>query len=210
VTDPSILSAAASWERPDVPLSFGIAETARRIGHYRWVELQIFEALGRWLAITDDDAIKLRLATHSNHHAWHAELWEQRLPVLREPTPDQLIVPANADLVEFFAALNAPTEPTQTLERLVGMYRVLLPRCVAAYTFHLNNTSRVTDASTARALELVLRDDVEQWRDGEMMIQSLLRSDAHVARASAHQARLETLMVQANGIAGAVTMEVSA
>jgi hypothetical protein len=209
VTDPSILSAAAPWERPDLPLSFGIAETARHIGHYRWVELQIFEALGHWLTITPEHEIKLQLAIHSNHHAWHAELWEQRLPVLREPTPNELVVPANPEMVEFVTAMAAPTEPEQTLERLVGMYRVLLPRCVAAYTFHLNNTSRVTDASTARALELVLRDDVGQWSDGEMMIQSLLRSDAHVARASAHQARLETLMVQAGGIAGAVTIEVS-
>ena len=95
-----------------------------------------------------------------------------------------------------------PEAPGQTIEKLVGVYRVLIPHKIAAYTYHLNNTSTITDAPTIRSLRLVLNDELEDWRDGEMLLQSLIESDEEVERAATHQARLETLMVRAGGIAG--------
>jgi hypothetical protein len=89
-----------------------------------------------------------------------------------------------------------------TLEKLVGVYRVYIPRFVAAYTYHLNNTSQITDAPTIRSLNFVLQDEMTDWREGEMMIQSLIDSPADAMRAAAHQQRLETLMVAAGGITG--------
>ena len=85
---------------------------------------------------------------------------------------------------------------------MVGVYRVLIPRLIGVYTYHLNGTSRITDAPTIRSLNFALQDDFEDWRDGEMLIQSLIDSEAEVDRASAHQARLEKLMLAAGGIAG--------
>jgi hypothetical protein len=79
---------------------------------------------------------------------------------------------------------------------------VLLPHKIAAYTFHLNNTSSITDAPTIRSLKFVLQDEMEDWRDGEMLIQSLIETPEEVERAARHQARLETLLLAAGGIAG--------
>ena len=62
----------------------------------------------------------------------------------------------------------------------MGVYRVLLPHLISAYTYHRNNTSRITDAPTIRSLEFALNDDFEDWRDGEMLIQSLLETDEEV------------------------------
>ena len=192
----------APWDRRELPGAFVVAESARRVGNYKWIEMRTFEVLGGWVATVPELDIKLRLGTHCYHHAWHAELWHKRLPELREMNPDRLTVPANGELVAFVEAMAEPEAPEHTLEKLVGVYRVLIPHKIAAYTYHRNNSSTITDAPTIRSLDFALADEFDDWRDGEMLIQSLIRTPADVARASAHQARLEELMLAAGGIAG--------
>jgi hypothetical protein len=104
--------------------------------------------------------------------------------------------------VAFVDALTEPEAPELTIEKLVGVYRVLVPHKVAAYTYHLNNTSQITDAPTIRALRFILQDEMEDWRDGEMLVQSLLDTPSEVARAAEHQSKLEQILVRAGGIAG--------
>jgi hypothetical protein len=192
----------APWDRRDLPGMFDVAESARRIGNYLWAEMKLFEALGGWVATVPELDVKMRLGTHCYKHAWHAELWHKRLPELREMNPDRLTRPANDELVTFVEAMTEPEAPEMTLEKLVGVYRVYIPRFVAAYTYHLNNTSQITDAPTIRSLNFVLQDEMTDWREGEMMIQSLIDSPADAMRAAAHQQRLESLMVAAGGITG--------
>jgi hypothetical protein len=185
-----------------LPGAFDVAESARRVGHYKWVEMRLFEALGGWVATVPELDVKMRLGTHCYKHAWHAELWHKRLPELREMNPERLTLPANDAMVAFMAAMTEPEGRDQTLEKLVGVYRVLIPHKISAYTYHLNNTSSITDAPTIRSLKLALNDEFDDWRDGEMMIQSLIGGDSDVERAAAHQSRLEKWLVAAGGIAG--------
>ena len=93
-----------------------------------------------------------------------------------------------------------------TIEKLVGVYRVLIPHKIAAYTYHRNNTSTITDAPTIRSLNFALQDEFEDWRDGEMMLQSLILTPDDVQRAVDHQAKLQTLLLAAGGIAGPGTI----
>ena len=203
MADPNKPRAAfAPWDRRELPGAFDVEETARRVGHYKWVEMRLFEVLGGWVATIPELDVKMRLGTHCYHHAWHSELWHKRLPELREMNPDRLTVPPNDEMVALIDAMTEPEAPELTLEKLVGVYRVLLPHKIAAYTYHLNNTSRITDAPTIRSLEMALRDELDDWRDGEMMIQSLIETDDEVQRAADHQATLEKLLLAAGGIAG--------
>jgi hypothetical protein len=208
--------AFAPWDRRELPGTFTVEETARRVGHYKWVEMKLFEALGGWIATVPELDVKMRLGTHCYHHAWHADLWNKRLPELREMNTDRLTVPADG-MEAFFDAMTEPEAQEQTIEKLVGVYRVLIPHKVAAYTYHLNNTSTITDAPTIRSLKFILQDEFEDWRDGEMLIQSLIETDEEVERAAAHQVKLEKLLLAAGGVAGPgsigstqVTSEVSA
>jgi hypothetical protein len=120
--------------------------------------------------------------------------------------PDRLTVPANEAMVRFVDALTEPEAPELTIEKLVGVYRVFIPRFIAAYTFHRNHTSEITDAPTIRSLTFILQDEHDDWRDGEMMLQSLIETPDEVARAAAHQSKLESLMLEAGGIAGLGTL----
>jgi hypothetical protein len=195
-------AAFTPWDRRELPGSFTVEETARRVGAYKWIEMRLFEALGGWVATIPEIDIKLRLGTHCYHHAWHAELWHKRLPELREMNQERLTAPANEGVEAFMKAMTEPTEADQTIEKLVGVYRVLIPHKIAAYTYHLNNTSTITDAPTIRSLNFILQDEFDDWRDGEMLIQSLLTAPEDAQRAANHQAKLEALMIAAGGIVG--------
>src|SRR5436305_2151862 len=195
-------AAFAPWDRRELPGVFDVAESARRVGNYKWVEMRLFEAMGGWVATVPELDVKMRLGTHCYKHAWHAELWHKRLPELREMNPERLTQPANDGVAAVMSAMTEPEAPEQTIEKLVGVYRVLIPHKIAAYTYHLNNTSSITDAPTIRSLKLALNDEFDDWRDGEMMIQSLLHDDDDVERATGHQAKLEKLLMHAGGIAG--------
>jgi hypothetical protein len=194
------------WDRRELPGAFDVEETARRIGNYAWCEMRLFEALGGWVATVPELDVKMRLGMHCYHHAWHADLMRKRLPELREMSPDKRILPANEHIEAFMAAMTEPEAPGLTIEKLVGVYRVLIPRTIAAYTFHMNNTSAITDAPTIRTLKQCLLDEFDDWRDGEMLLQSIIDTPAEVERAGTHQARLESLMVAAGGIAGPGTI----
>jgi hypothetical protein len=192
----------APWDRRELPGLFDVEESARRIGNYKWLEMKLFEALGGWVATVPELDVKMRLGTHCYKHAWHADLWHKRLPELREMNPERSTKPANAAIERFVDALTEPEAPELTIEKLVGVYRVLIPHFIAAYTFHKNNTSQITDAPTIRSLHFILQDEHDDWRDGEMLLQSLIETPAEVDRAMAHQARLTKLMLEAGGVAG--------
>jgi hypothetical protein len=103
-------------------------------------------------------------------------------------------------------ALTEPEAPDQTIEKLVGVYRVLLPRKIAAYTYHRNATSRITDAPTQRSLGFALQDELDDWREGEMLLQALIETPEEIERATARQAALDGIMLRAGGIAGPGTL----
>jgi hypothetical protein len=98
--------------------------------------------------------------------------------------------------------MTEPEAPELTIEKLVGAYRVLIPRFIAAYTYHRNNTSEITDAPTIRSIKFILQDELDDWREGEMLLQSLMVTPDDCRRAADHQAKLEQLMLDAGGITG--------
>lgn len=185
---------------------FTVEEHAARMGHYRWAEQQLFEALGHWAGIAPEPEVALRLGTHCHHHAWHADLWRDRIPTRGAEHPDDLTAPANDAMVRFVAALVEPAATERTIEKLVGAYRVFVPHLVVAYRYHQQRTNEATDAPTVRTLRLALADELADWAEGELLLQSLLCTPDDVQRAAAHQARLESLLVAAGGVAGPGTL----
>src|SRR6185437_7686496 len=127
----------APWDRRELPGSFTVEESARRVGHYKWIEMRLFEVLGGWVATVPELDIKMRLGTHTYHHAWHAELWHKRLPELREMNPDRLTVPPKGGAGAFRHPPPEAGAADPTLQELGGVYRVLIPHKIATYTYHL-------------------------------------------------------------------------
>ena len=64
MADPNLpRQAFAPWDRRELPGAFGVEETARRVGHYKWTEMKLFEALGGWVATVPELDVKMRLGT---------------------------------------------------------------------------------------------------------------------------------------------------
>ena len=195
-------------------VSLPLDATAPLVGGYRWIESALHATLGGWVVDVPLAGVQVHLDAQSMRHAWHAELFADRLPVRAGVDPDALTVPPPA-AGALLAALDG-TGPTDAedgsgarpgaLPRLAGLYRVVLPRLVTTYTRHLAVVATVADAPLRRALRLVLRDEVEDWLAGERLVQRLLQRPHDVAAVHEFQQHLETLAVAAGARAGLVDL----
>jgi hypothetical protein len=168
-----------------------LAELATWLGHARHLERRCFEILGGWVPDTPEHEAKALFAEQCYHHAWHAEVWGDRFPAGYGHELEAATTAASPALA---AALDELAAAPATAERLVGFYRVLQPRKIVAYDRLLRASSPVGDRPVLRWLELVLRDEVEDWRSGEALAQQALRAEVATA-ALAWQVALEARFV---------------
>lgn len=192
--------ASRSLFNPHQGASLDLHETARRLGAYAWVEARAFEVLGSWVPSVPEAAAKVCIAAHSRAHGWHAGVWTAVLPRTADLDVDELVTAPSSGLEAFFDALDA--SGGGTIERLAGAFRVLVPRLVAAYRAHLSIVTPASDGATARWLRIVLADEIEHWREGEAILQSLLVDPGAARRAAEVQGELEAALVGAGGLLG--------
>lgn len=153
---------------------------AELLGGYRWVEQQLFALCGRWAARTDVRVLQVHLDEASAQHAWHAELWFDRLPVLDGVDREALTRPPDAAVDEVMGTLAAADGAAAgtgardgLLAAVAGLHRVVLPRLVASYERHLAAAAPVADAPTMRTLRLVLDDERAELATGEHLLGAL-------------------------------------
>jgi hypothetical protein len=188
----------------DTPASGGpgalpLEVQARIIGGYQWIERRLFEVLGGWVPSEPVAEARIVFDVYSQQHAWHAELWAERLPVLDSFDPATFTVPPTIE-VDRLLTLLAGGAPGQapaaggTLLRLVGLARVVLPRLIAGYGVHLHRAAPVADGPVVRSLRLVMRDEIESWQAAETLVQSLVSRPHDIAVVTAHQQALEEVL----------------
>lgn len=164
-----------------------LLDIARTAGRFAWLEDRIADITGAWVATIDDSDARLVIGARSHTHAWHAGLWRDRMPEVPGLDTSSFVAPASdvlARAIDHLAGLDA------TLERMVGLHRVLLPRLVTAYALLLRDTNELIDAPTVRTLRLVLEDTREEAREGEIIIRSLDTK----AQADATEVRLAAIV----------------
>jgi hypothetical protein len=198
--------------------ALSLESAARLVGSYQWVERKLFEVLGAWVESEPVPEAQLLFDVYSQQHAWHAELFADRLPALDSVDTDSLVLAPSAAVERMLAVLagvvrdgdSTDTDGTLlspggrldlpargTLPRLVGVGRVVLARLVTGYTLHLRRVSPVVDAPITRCLRLVLRDEIEEWQALEALTQALLRRPHDVAVVTGHQQHLEEMIAGA-------------
>jgi hypothetical protein len=227
LTDPpdayDILGTAEHSPVGGADTSLPLGRTAALVGEYRWIETALFGLLGRWVTDMPVAGVQVHLDGQSLRHAWHAELWGDRLPVLHGVDPDGLTRPSAATAA-LFAALDGvepvavgpgstwppadrgPVPRPGVLPRLAGLYRVVLPRLVTSYTRHLQVVAPVADGPLRRVLKLVVNDSVEDWLTGERLIQRLMTRPHDVAAVYEYLEHLEAVAVAAGAHSGLVDL----
>lgn len=144
-----------------------LQQAAVRQGAYRWVERRLFELTGAWAGAPGmPDAARVLCFEASAQHAWHADLWGARLPVLAGIDPEALTRPLGRSIGPLLAGL-APgarevDEETAGRRFVVGLARVVLPLLLVSYRGFGQRLAPVADKPALRALTLVVRDEEEE------------------------------------------------
>jgi hypothetical protein len=162
-----------------------IEQSARRIGHHAWVEMRLFELLGRWSGTVPEPRAQALFASHSRHHAWHTELWHSLLPVVPHLAAVDLVAPDEADaaLIASLEALDEGDAPG-TARQLTAVYREVLPHLDRSLRAHLDVATPVTDGPTMRVLRMVLADIDQDRVAGDQLIEALGAAEAPGAAGS--------------------------
>ena len=181
----------------------GVEASARRIRYYRYAEERMMRILAGWIALTPELPAKLLLGRQVWDCAQHADQWGKRLPELRAPA--QVSEPPNQAFVRFMDALESPQAWGETVERLVGVYRVLKPHVIATYAEHLARANPVYEPPTRRILERCLADERRHVAEASEPLEALLVSDRVRVRAAGWQSELERLLGAAGGVTGGPT-----
>jgi hypothetical protein len=159
----------------------GILELAGLAGRAIAVELVLFETFGRWIPTTSQASAKPLLAAASRRHAWHAELWRDRFPLIPDAAVGDAVAAARSELdpmVEALATFDA-------LESGAGRLAVVDHAAVELareYRAALTTIDPLLDAPTVRVLTLVLADlgapprTVDALTDDELVALEALRS----------------------------------
>ena len=169
--------------------ALGLQEAAARHGAYRWVERRLFELTGSWAAAPGlPDEARLLLFEASAAHAWHAELWEARLPVLAGVDHEELTRPLGGAAERLLASLEPGAfggdDETAGRRFLVGLARVVLPLLLVSYRRLGQRLVPVADGPAIRALTLVVRDAEEELRAAETLVDGLLAGPEAVQQAA--------------------------
>jgi len=163
--------------------TYSVEHSARLIRHYRYAVERMMRVMGGWLALTPEISAKLLMGRHVWDNAQHADALGRRLPELRAHAQES--APANAGMIAFMDALESPETPERTVERLVGLYRVLKPHLLAAYEGHLHDANAVYEPPTLRLLARCAEDERRHIAAGERVLAHLTRTAALRARAAA-------------------------
>jgi hypothetical protein len=130
-----------------------IDDLSQRVSRWIAVESLLFETLGRWARELREPALKRTMATWCHRHAWHADLWRARLPVI----PHHEV---GADGVEaWLAPLRTALDTVdEAADAVTVMFGPVLEALEQAVDEHRNAIDSRLDGPSARILELVSAD----------------------------------------------------
>lgn len=179
---------------------YSVRQSAAYIMNYRYGEERMMRMMAGWIALTPELPVKLEMARQVYEDALHTDLLGKRLGELRSQA--QVSRPANEAFVAFMNAIEDKEEWEDTLERLVGIYRVLKPHLVAHYSAHLAAANPVYEPPTLRILQQMVEDEKRHVERGLVLLDDLLDSPDKHQRAARWQTHLEELLAAAGGVTG--------
>lgn len=188
------------YDRRTMEGVYSVEQTAQMIRHYRYAEEQMMRIMAGWIALTPELAVKLEFGRQVWDSAQHADLLGKRLPELRARA--QVSEPPNEAFVTFMTMLANREQPEETVERLVGIYRVLKPHLLSVYAQHLSACNPVYEPPTMRILERLVHETQEHILRGQILLEDLAYTVPTRERAVLWQLELEKQLVAAGGVLG--------
>lgn len=174
---------------------FSLAEKARRLSNFRYLELELLEFLAGWSQSIVHIPLRIGFGYGMFTQAVHCRDLAWALNNLKR-AHFQTVAPSN-ELVRLCEQIWL-TEPP--LLRLVAIYRVLKPHLISAYQYHIDATDPISDAHSIRVLQSACADHVADVVWGNAMIEKLAPSGATRQQALLYQVEIERQLADAGGV----------
>ena len=178
---------------------FSVAENARRLQRFFYLERRLGQALGAWTLAIGEYEVKVETGRHIFWHldaarALRARLTEQErrladIDGFRDASIDRVID----------EALNA----ADTAELLVGLHQVLGAALVTAYRHHLDLACPVADAPTLRVLRGIISDHEPMLEWADQAVAAFVAGGIDPHRLDAWRWHLSQVLASIGGITGA-------
>ncbi len=190
----------ALYDRRTLDGVYSVKQSVGYIQNYRYAEERMMRMMAGWIALTPELAVKLEMAKQVYECALHADALGKRQPELRAQA--QVSKPPNEAFVTFMNAIEDKEEWEDTIERMVGIYRVLKPHLIAHYSSHITAANPVYEPPTLRILARLVDDEKAHVEKGLVLLDDLLNTPEKHRRATTWQASLEELLAASGGVTG--------
>lgn len=134
-------------------MGLSVRQRANRIGSFRYISVNLMEALASWIPTTPELEAKVLFGRHVWEFAQHADLLGRRTGELRRPTQY-----SHPPLAAYRSLLDALASRAATGERIAGLYDVLLPDLERRYAEYVAATDRIGDEPSVRIIARILSD----------------------------------------------------
>ena len=198
----------ALYDRRTLDGVYSVRQSVAHIMNFRFAEERMMRMMAGWIALTPEIPVKLEMAKHVYEDALHADALGKRLPELRAQA--QISKAANEQFASFIQEIEDKEQWEDTIERLVGIYRVLKPHLIANYSAHVTAANPVYEPPTIRIFAKLLEDEQAHVEKGLVLLGDLLDSPEKSRRAGQWQAHLEELLVASGGVTGFAAEQESA
>lgn len=181
-----------------------VKESVRRLVRFHWVEKRLKEIMVGRIPSTPEWEVKGALSLHQWLDAEHAGALRERVGEMRSPPPRTDRPPTD----ELDAFLDEVAAAVDTVELLVGIYRVTKSGLVDAYRAYRNAANPISDHPTLRILRFNLLEEEDALEWGEKALAALVADDEDARRrAEAWEEHLRAYLEAAGGLAGPEPVE---
>src|SRR5208282_1093740 len=190
----------ALYDRRTLDGVYSVRQSVSHIMNYRYAEERMMRMMAGWIALTPEIAVKLEMARQVYEDALHADALGKRLPELR--AQPQVSKPTNENFASFIQEIEDKEQWEDTIERMVGIYRVLKPHLITHYSSHVTAANPVYEPPTIRILAQMLEDEKSHVEKGLVLLGDLIDSPEKSRRAGQWQTHLEELLSASGGVTG--------
>jgi hypothetical protein len=149
-------------------MSLPVADRARRIGTFRFVEVRLMEIVAGWTPTTPEMEAKVMFGRHIWDFAQHADALGRRMFELRQPAQRSFDpAPGYLALLEEVAATEG------TAGRLAALYDALLDAVQRQYRRYVEDVDAMLDAPSLLIVERILADAGRQRAEADALRREL-------------------------------------
>ncbi len=182
---------------------YDVETTARRIRNYRYAEEWMMMIMGGWIATIPEIPVKTGLGKILYQDSIHADWLGKRLPELRAGRSlRKASLPGNDGFAKFIEEVSAPEAPELTIEKIVGMFKVLKPHLIEVYERNCRETDQIADAPTIELLQDIIAKERQHLAWADEVIGTLCNTDDKRARAVAREQEMTQLLEKCGGVCG--------